>query len=44
MLKNELQLCELVSNCCLTLNEQYFSYIMTITSYIQRDDDDVHLV
>jgi len=33
-----------VSDCCLKSNEQYFSYIMVITSYIWWDDDDVCFV
>jgi predicted alpha/beta hydrolase len=31
-----------VSDCCLTPNEQFFSYIIVRTSYIRWDDDDVH--
>jgi len=30
-----------VSECCLTTNEQFFSYITMRTSYIRWDDDDV---
>jgi len=33
-----------VSDCCLTPSEQYFSHIMTRTSYIRWDDDDVLFV
>jgi hypothetical protein len=33
-----------VSDCCLMPNEQYFSYIMARTSYIQWIDDDVRFV
>jgi hypothetical protein len=32
------------SDCCLTPNEQMFSYIMTRTSYIQWNDTDVRFV
>jgi len=32
------------SDCCLTPNEQFFSYIMARTNHIQRDDDAVHIV
>jgi hypothetical protein len=32
---------EWVSDCCLEINEQFFSYIMARTSYIQWNDDDV---
>jgi len=30
-----------VSDCYLTPNEQFFSYIMVKTSYIRWDDDEV---
>jgi hypothetical protein len=33
-----------MSDYCLTSSEQFFSYIMARTSYIQRNDDDVGFV
>ena len=33
-----------VSDCCLTPNKQFFSYIMAKTSYIRWDDNDVNFV
>ena len=33
-----------VNDCCLTPNEQFFSYIMLRTKYIRWDDDDVPFV
>jgi hypothetical protein len=33
-----------VSDYCLTPNEQFFSYIMARTSYIQWNDDDARFV
>jgi hypothetical protein len=36
---------EWVSDCCLMPTQQFFSYIMTRTSYnFQRDDYEVHFV
>ena len=32
-----------VHDCCLTPNDKFFSYIMTITSYFRWDDNDVSL-
>ena len=34
------QISEWVGECCLTPNEQFFSYIMTWISFIQWNDDD----
>ena len=33
-----------MNDCCLTTNEQYFSYFMTRKRYTQRDDDNVRFV
>jgi hypothetical protein len=33
-----------MSDYCLTPNEQFFSYTMARTNYIQWDDDDIHFV
>ena len=33
-----------VSDCCLAPNEQFYSYIMARTSYIQWNDGDVGFV
>jgi transposase len=34
----------IMSDCCLMPNEQFFSYVMARTSYIQWNDDDVRCV
>jgi len=33
-----------LSGCCLTPNDQFFSYIMARTSYIWQNDDDEYLL
>ena len=33
-----------MSDCCLTTNENFVSYIMARTRYIRRDDNDVGFV
>jgi hypothetical protein len=35
---------EWVSDYCFTPNEQFIRYIMTRTSYIRWDDDDIHFL
>jgi hypothetical protein len=35
---------EWVNDCCLTLSEQFVSYVIVKTSYIQWNDDDVHFI
>jgi hypothetical protein len=38
------EMCEWVSDCCLTPIQQFVSYIMERTSYFQWDDDEIRFV
>jgi hypothetical protein len=43
-MNNDVNIVEWVSDCCLTPNELFFSYIMARTSYIRWDDNDISFI